>query len=148
MAALLRRMGIARPRIAVLSATESELPAMPSSIEGAEIAAAASAADGQADFAGPLSFDLAVSPLSASIKGIEGDSPRGRVAGHADAVVVPDIVAGNVLFKSIVYFAGGLAAGVVLGGRVPIILTSRSDPPAARLASLVLAAIAGQEEQE
>jgi len=148
MAALLRRMGIARPRIAVLSATESELPAMPSSIEGAQIAAAASAADGLADFAGPLSFDLAVSPLSASIKGIEGDSPRGRVAGHADAVVVPDIVAGNVLFKSIVYFAGGLAAGVVLGGRVPIILTSRSDPPAARLASLVLAAIAGQEEQE
>ena len=147
MAGILRRMGVARPRIAVLSATESELPAMPSSIEAGAIAAAATAADSNADFAGPLSFDLAVSPESASIKQITGDSAVARVAGHADGLVVPDIVAGNVLFKSIVYFAGGIAAGVVFGGRVPIILTSRSDPPAARLASLVLAAIASQEEQ-
>ena len=147
MAGILRRMGVARPRIAVLSATESELPAMPSSIEAGAIAAAATAADSNADFAGPLSFDLAVSPESASIKQITGDSAVARVAGHADGLVVPDIVAGNVLFKSIVYFASGIAAGVVFGGRVPIILTSRSDPPAARLASLVLAAIASQEEQ-
>lgn len=147
MARLLRRMGVERPRIAVLSATESELPAMPSSVEAAEIAAAARAVDKAADFAGPLSLDLAISPESAAIKQITGDSPSGLVAGHSDGLVVPDIVSGNVLFKSIVYFAGGLAAGVVLGGRVPIILTSRSDPPAARLASLVLAAIASQEVQ-
>ena len=147
MARLLRRMGVERPRIAVLSATESELPAMPSSVEAAEIAAAARAVDKAADFAGPLSLDLAISPESAAIKQITGDSPSGVVAGHSDGLVVPDIVSGNVLFKSIVYFAGGLAAGVVLGGRVPIILTSRSDPPAARLASLVLAAIASQEVQ-
>jgi len=148
MAALLRRMGTAHPRIAVLSATESQLESMPSSIEAAEIAAAASAADPQAAYAGPLSFDLAMSPESAAIKGVGPGSPMGAVAGQADALVVPDIVSGNVLFKSLAYCAGGLAAGVVIGGAVPIMLTSRSDPPAARLASLALAAIAGQEEQE
>ena len=148
MAALLRRMGTAHPRIAVLSATESQLDAMPSSIEAAEIAAAASAADADASYVGPLSFDLALSPESAAIKGVSPDSQMGAVAGQADALVVPDIVSGNVLFKALAYCAGGLAAGVVIGGTVPIMLTSRSDPPAARLASLALAAIAGQEEQE
>jgi len=148
MAALLRRMGTAHPRIAVLSATESQLESMPSSIEAAEIAAGASAADPQAAYAGPLSFDLAMSPESAAIKGVGPGSRMGAVAGQADALVVPDIVSGNVLFKSLAYCAGGLAAGVVIGGAVPIMLTSRSDPPAARLASLALAAIAGQEEQE
>jgi len=148
MAALLRRMGISHPRVAILSATESQLEAMPSSIEAADIAAAAAAADSQAAFAGPLSFDLAISPESAAIKGVGPDSQIGAVAGQADALVVPDIVSGNVLFKSLAYCAGALAAGVVIGGSVPIMLTSRSDPPAARLASLALAAIAGQEEQE
>ncbi len=148
MASLLRRMGTAHPRVAVLSATESQLEAMPSSIEAAKIAAAASAADPDAAYAGPLSFDLAISPESAAIKGVGPDSQIGAVAGQADALVVPDIVSGNVLFKSLAYCGGGLAAGVVIGGSVPIMLTSRSDPPAARLASLALAAIAGQEEQE
>ena len=148
MAALLRRMGETRPRVAVLSATESRLDAMPSSIEAEEIAGAAAAADPQAAFAGPLSLDLAISPDSARIKGIAPDSAQGAVAGKAQALVVPDIVSGNVLFKSLAYCAGGLAAGVVIGGSVPIMLTSRSDPPAARLASLALAAIAGQENSE
>ena len=146
MADLLRRMGVDRPRIAVLSATESQLPGMPSSIEAAEIAAAASSDPGAA-FAGPLSLDLALSPESAAIKGIDPDSLEGSVAGYADGLIVPDIVSGNVLFKSLAYCAGALAAGVVLGGTVPIMLTSRSDPAAARLASLALAAIAAQEDQ-
>ena len=146
MAALLRRMGVERPRIAVLSATESQLPGMPSSLEAAEIAAAATDADDSAAFAGPLSFDLALSPESAAIKGITPDSDSGAVAGYADGLIVPDIVSGNVLFKALAYCAGGLAAGVVLGGRVPIMLPSRSDPAAARLASLALAAIAVQED--
>jgi phosphate acetyltransferase len=64
----------------------------------------------------------------------------------ADGLVVPDIVSGNILFKSLVWFGGGLAAGLVLGGAIPIILTSRSDPPSARLASLALAAIAGRDD--
>ena len=101
----------------------------------------ASAIDAEADFAGPLSFDLAVSPKAVAIKGVDGP-----VAGMADGLVVPDIVSGNILFKSLVWFGGGLAAGLVLGGAIPIILTSRSDPPAARLASLALAAIAGRDD--
>jgi len=139
MAEMARRLGRDRPKIAILSATESVLAAMPSSAEAADIAAGATALDPQADFAGPLSFDLAVAPAAAAVKGISGP-----VAGHADGLVVPDIEAGNILFKSLVWCAGGLAAGLVLGGAVPIVLTSRSDPPAARLASLALAAIAGR----
>ena len=131
-----RRLGQPCPRIAILSATESVLKAMPSSGEAAEIASRAAALDPRAEFAGPLSFDLAMSPEAAAIKGFGGP-----VAGMADGLVVPDIVSGNILFKSIVWFGGGLAAGVVLGGAIPIVLTSRSDPPAARLASIALAAI-------
>lgn len=145
MADLARKMGIVRPKVAILSATESLLPAVPSSIEANEIAALAASRDENADFAGPLSFDLALSPESVAVKGIAADSPLARVAGQADALVVPDIVSGNVLFKSLAYCAGGLAAGLVVGGSVPILLTSRADPPAARLASLALAAIAGRK---
>ena len=135
-----RRLGQSYPRIAILSATESVLKAMPSSGEAAEIASRAAALDPQAEFAGPLSFDLAVSPEAAAIKGFEGP-----VSGMADGLIVPDIVSGNILFKSIVWFSGGLAAGVVLGGAIPIVLTSRSDPPAARLASLAMATIYNQK---
>ena len=131
-----RRLGQPCPRIAILSATESVLTAMPSSGEAAEIASRAAGLDPRAEFAGPLSFDLAMSPEAAAVKGFGGP-----VAGMADGLVVPDIVSGNILFKSIVWFGGGLAAGVVLGGAIPIVLTSRSDPPAARLASIALAAI-------
>jgi phosphate acetyltransferase len=148
MASLVRKMGAKMPRIAILSATEIVLPAMLSSGEAAEIASAARALDRQAIYAGPLSFDLAISPASAAIKAIDPATPEGMVAGFADAVVVPDIVSGNILFKSLAYCAGGLAGGLVVGGNVPIMLTSRSDPPAARLASLALAAIAGRKEQE
>ena len=135
-----RRLGQPCPRIAILSATESVLAAMPSSGEAAEIASRAAAVDPQAEFAGPLSFDLAISPEAAAIKGVGGP-----VSGMADGLVVPDIVSGNILFKSIVWLGGGLAAGVVLGGAIPIVLTSRSDPPAARLASLAMAAIYNQK---
>ena len=134
MADMLRKLGVARPKIAMLSATESILPNMQSSIEASEIASRAAETDGQADFAGPLSFDLAISPQAVAEKNIEN-----TVAGKADALVVPDIVSGNILFKSLVWCAGGLAAGMVLGGRVPIILTSRSDPPEARLAATAIA---------
>jgi phosphate acetyltransferase len=139
MAKMARQLGVTRPRVAVLSATESVLAAMPSSGEAAEIASRAGAMDKDADFVGPLSFDLALSPQAAAMKDVTNP-----VAGMADALVVPDIVSGNILFKSLVWCAGGLAAGLVLGGAVPIVLTSRSDPPAARLASLALAAIANQ----
>ncbi|TYB90543.1 phosphate acyltransferase [Oceaniovalibus sp. ACAM 378] len=134
---LLHRLGTARPRVAFLSATESVLPAVPSSGEAAELAEWARDNITDADFSGPLALDLILSPESAATKGLTDDP----VAGYADAVIVPDIVSGNVLFKSLVYLSGGCAAGIVTGASVPILLTSRADPPAARLASVALAAI-------
>ena len=90
-----------------------------------------------ARFAGPLSFDLSVAPEAVEIKGISGNP----VAGAADALLVPDITSGNILFKALVWYKGACAAGVVTGGKVPIILTSRADPHEARMASIALAAI-------
>ncbi len=142
---LVRKLGQERPKIAVLSATESVLDAVPSSGDALAIAKAAQAQDDQADYAGPLSLDLAISPDAVAMKKLDAAAPIAAVAGMADALVVPDIVCGNVLFKALVWCAGGLAAGLVLGGGVPIILTSRSDPPAARLASIALAVIAGKD---
>ena len=137
MAEMSRKLGCTRPKVAILSATESILPAIPSSVEADVIAGLARERDPDADFFGPLSFDLAISPRATSEKGITN-----HVAGKANALVVPDIVSGNVLFKSLVWCAGGLAAGLVLGGAVPIVLTSRSDPPEARLAAIALASLA------
>ncbi len=136
MAEMSRKLGCPRPKVAILSATESILPAMPSSVEADEIASLARERDPNADFFGPLSFDLAISPRATAEKGITN-----QVAGKANALVVPDIVSGNILFKSLVWCAGGLAAGLVLGGAVPIVLTSRSDPPQARLAAIALASL-------
>jgi phosphate acetyltransferase len=145
MADLVRKLGQERPKVAVLSATESVLDAVPSSGDARMIANMAGARDDQADYAGPLSLDLAISPDAVAMKKLDADASVVAVAGMADALVVPDIVSGNVLFKSLVWCAGGLAAGLVLGGGVPIVLTSRSDPPAARLASIALAVIAGKD---
>ena len=129
--------GIARPKIALLSATESVIKAMPSSAEARELSDWARTAMPGSDVCGPLALDLILSEESARNKGM-ADEP---VAGKADIVIVPDIVSGNALFKSLVYLAGGCAGGIVLGGSVPILLTSRSDPAEARLASIALAAI-------
>ena len=145
MADLVRKLGQERPKVAVLSATESVLDAVPSSGDARMIANMAGARDDKADYAGPLSLDLAISPDAVAMKKLDADASFVAVAGMADALVVPDIVSGNVLFKSLVWCAGGLAAGLVLGGGVPIVLTSRSDPPAARLASIALAVIAGKD---
>ena len=134
---LARATGITRPKIAILSATESEIKTVPSSIEAAELTKWALKNIPTSDVHGPLALDLVFSKEAAKIKGLS-DNP---VAGCADAVLVPDIVSGNLLFKSLVYLSGGCAAGIVLGGKVPILLTSRADPPAARLASCALASI-------
>jgi len=84
-----------------------------------------------------LALDLILSKESVKIKGLIDDP----VAGKATGIIVPDIVSGNVLFKSLVYLSGACAAGIVMGSRVPVLLSSRADPPAARLASVALAAI-------
>ena len=136
-----RTLGITRPKIAILSASETPMSAMPSSLEARELALWAKHNIPTSDVSGPLAFDLAVSSSATLIKGMENNS----VAGQADAILVPDIVTGNVLFKSLVYLRGGCAAGIVVGGKVPIILTSRADPPAARLASCALASIIGTQ---
>ena len=136
-ARLCRALELERPKIAVLSATESQIASVPSSIEAAEIATACQAADDAADYEGPLSLDLAISPDAVAQKQMRGSA----VAGAANGLIMPDIVSGNVLFKSLVWFGGGAAAGLVMGARLPIILTSRSDPAPARLASIALGAI-------
>ena len=135
---MLLDLGNPRPRIAILSATEAPIPAIPSSMEARELAEWARVHVPQADVVGPLAFDLIMSPGAAATKGMTGNP----VAGKADAIIVPDVVSGNALFKAFVYLAGGCAAGIVSGAKVPILLTSRADPPAARIASVALAAIA------
>ncbi|MCG8623822.1 MAG: phosphate acetyltransferase [Proteobacteria bacterium] len=131
-------LGSPRPRIAIISATETPIPSVPSSLVAQELAEWGRVNLPESDISGPLSFDLALSPEAASIKGIAPS--QDPVAGYADGLLMPDIVSGNVLFKSMVWFKGACAGGVVVGGKVPIMLTSRADPPSARLASIALAA--------
>jgi phosphate acetyltransferase len=139
MCALAKKLGHMRPKLAVLSATETPIDSMPASMVAAERAKWAKTHLVDTDISGPLSFDLALSAHAVATKGITGDA----VAGRANCLLVPDIVSGNILYKALVYLGGGCAAGIVLGGAVPILLTSRADPPAARLASIALAGIAG-----
>ena len=134
---LMHAIGTAKPRIALLSATEQVSSAMPSSVEAEEIANWAANEEIQdAHIDGPFAFDNAISTEAASLKGRTGE-----VAGRADVLVVPNIETGNALFKQMVYFMSAAAAGVVMGARVPIILNSRADPAQARLASVALAAV-------
>jgi phosphate acetyltransferase len=135
--ALLHRLGTARPKIAILSATESPIPSVPSAMEGRALADWAKINVPDADVSGPLALDLILSPEAVATKKLTDDP----VAGQADAIIVPDIVSGNALFKAFVYLTGACAAGIVTGAKVPILLTSRADPPAARIASVALAAI-------
>ena len=135
---LLRLLGTKTPRVAFLSATETPSAAVPSSIDARTLRDWAHKSIKNAHFSGPLALDLALSPRSAEIKNLTDDP----VAGRADAIIVPDLTTGNALFKALVYLSSGCAAGIVTGAKVPILLTSRADPAAARLASVVLATIA------
>ncbi len=126
-----------RPKVALLSAAEVPSERIPSSVEAAALAAWAKLHLAEADVDGPLAFDLAVSPEAARLKSVQ--SP---VAGQADIIVVPEIVAGNALFKMMVQFMGACPGGVVIWAKVPILLTSLADPRAGRLASAALAGIA------
>ena len=133
---LAKATGIARPKVALLSATEVVSEHIPSTGEAEELTKWAATDFVEADVRGPLAFDLAVSADAARVKGITG-----KVAGAADVIVVPEIVTGNALYKALVQFAGACASGIVIGAKVPIILTSRADPPAARLGSAALVGI-------
>ena len=131
------RIGIERPKVSVLSATEEVLESVPSSIEAAEITKLAKEENLNADVFGPLAFDNSISKKSAAIKGI-----KNLVAGEADVLLVPNVEAGNALVKMLIYFSGACAAGVVVGGKVPVVITSRSDEAQARLASIAAAVVA------
>lgn len=130
-------LGLDRPLVAILSATESVTPKVPSTIEAAALCKMADR--GQIEggvLDGPLALDNAISPEAAAIKHIV--SP---VAGHANVLVVPDLEAGNMLAKSLSFLAGAESAGIVMGARVPVILTSRADTVVSRLASCAVAVL-------
>ena len=131
------RIGIERPKISILSATEEVLDSVQSSIEAKELTDLAKKENLNADIFGPLAFDNSVSKKSATIKGI-----KNAVAGQADVILVPNVEAGNALVKIMIYFMGACAAGVVVGGKVPVVITSRSDDAPARLASIAAAVVA------
>ena len=131
------RIGISRPKVAVLSATEEVLESVPSSLDAAEITKLAKEENLDADVFGPLAFDNSISKKSAGIKGI-----KNSVAGEADILLVPSVETGNGLVKMMIYFMGACAAGVVVGGKVPVVITSRSDEAQARLASIAAAVVA------
>ena len=131
------RIGISKPKVAVLSATEEVLDSVPSSLDAAELTKLAEEENLAADVFGPLAFDNCISKKSAAIKGI-----KNAVAGDADVLLVPSVETGNGLVKMMIYFMGACAAGVVVGGKVPIVITSRSDEAQARLASIAAAVVA------
>ena len=130
-------LGREMPKVAILSAVETVTPKIPSTIDAAALCKMAER--GQITGAlldGPLAFDNAISKEAAAIKGI-----RSEVAGDADILLVPDLEAGNMLAKQLSFLANADAAGIVLGARVPIILTSRADTVRARMASCAVAVL-------
>jgi len=131
------KIGIARPKVSVLSATEETLKSVPSSIEAQTITKRAKEENINADIFGPLAFDNSVSKKAAVIKKIKNE-----VAGSANILLVPNVETGNALVKMMIYFMGACAAGVVIGGKTPVVITSRADESEARLASIAAAIVA------
>jgi phosphate acetyltransferase len=132
---LFQGLGLGTPRVAILSAVETVTISIPSTLEAAALCKMADRGQitgGILD--GPLAFDNAISPEAARIKGIKSD-----VAGQANILVVPDLEAGNMLAKNLTFLSHADAAGIVLGARVPIILTSRADNVRSRMASCAIA---------
>jgi phosphate acetyltransferase len=132
---LAQALGIATPKVAILSAVETVNSKIISTVDAAALCKMAER--GQitgAIFDGPLAFDTAVSAEAAKIKGV-----KSSVAGDADILLVPDLESGNMLAKQLEYLGGAKAAGIVLGASVPIILTSRADSAKSRLASCAVA---------
>jgi phosphate acetyltransferase len=136
-------LGLGTPKVAILSAVETVTPDIPSTIDAAALCKMADRGQitgGELD--GPLAFDNAISPEAARVKGIK--SP---VAGWAQILVVPDLEAGNMLAKNLSFLARADAAGIVLGARVPVILTSRADNVRTRLASCAVATLMANSQR-
>jgi phosphate butyryltransferase len=134
---LARKLGAERPKVAALSSVETINPNIPSTVHAACLSKMAERGQIRGAIVdGPLAFDNAISAEAAQDKGIA--SP---VSGDVDVVVAPDLDAGNILFKNLEYLANAKVAGVVMGAKAPVVLTSRSDPPRARVFSLALASL-------
>jgi phosphate acetyltransferase len=135
---LLQRLGIAHPKVGIVAAVESVNPAIPATLDAqALVALSREGAWPGALVEGPFGFDNVISAEAARIKKMDS-----RVAGDADLLVMPDLNAGNMLYKSFNYIGGGDCAGLVLGAAVPIVLTSRADSLQSRIASVALAVLA------
>jgi phosphotransacetylase len=138
---LLRALQVEQPRVAIVAAVESINPAIAVTVDAqALVELARTGRFGHALVEGPMGFDVAMSGRAAQIKGIAS-----QVAGSPDLIVVPELNAGNILYKSLVYMAGAECAGVVQGAKLPVILTSRADSAFSRLASCALASVAAAE---
>ena len=133
------QIDISKPRVAILSGTEDPIESMPSSIEAKELMERAKNENINAYIHGPLAFDNAISPEAAAIKNISNE-----VAGKADILLVPNLETGNALSKIMVYFMGACAAGFIVGGKVPVVVTSRADSSASRIASIAASVIAAK----
>jgi phosphate butyryltransferase len=134
---LAQKLGVDRPKVAGLSSVETINPNIPSTVHAACLSKMAERGQIKGCIVdGPLAFDNAISAEAAREKGF--DSP---VAGDVDVVVVPDLDAGNILSKNLEYLASAKMAGIVMGASAPVVLTSRSDPPRARVYSLALASL-------
>ncbi|MEP7084719.1 MAG: bifunctional enoyl-CoA hydratase/phosphate acetyltransferase, partial [Betaproteobacteria bacterium] len=134
---LAHALGIARPKLAIVSAIETVNSSIPTTVEAAALCAMVERGEITGGLVeGPFGFDIAVSPDAARIKGIESE-----VAGAADILLMPNLEAGNMIYKSFVYMGGAECAGVILGATVPVILTSRADSVGSRIASCALASI-------
>ena len=136
--ALLKRLGIERPKVGIVAAVETVNPAIAATLDAQALVELARLGEWPgAIVEGPFGFDNAISADAARIKKIEGSVP-----GDADLLLMPDLNAGNMLYKSFNYIGGGDCAGLVLGARVPIVLTSRADSLQSRIASVALAVLA------
>jgi phosphate butyryltransferase len=137
-----QRLGVEQPKVAILAATEMVNPKIPATLDAANLSKMADRGQikgGLID--GPLALDNAISLESARIKGI-----KSKVAGKADILIPPDVEAANVLAKAITYFAKGVMAGVVVGGKSPIVVASRSDPHETKLVSMALGVLLATRE--
>ena len=135
-----KKLNNSKPKIAILSGTEDPIESMPSSIEAKQVMELAKKENIDAFVHGPLGFDNAVSNEAAKIKNIKNE-----VAGDADILLVPNLETGNSLSKMMVYFMSACAAGIVIGGKTPVVIPSRADNNISKLASIMAAVIASKD---
>lgn len=133
-------LGIPQPKVAVLAAVETVNTDMPATVDAKRLEEMGAAGElGHCLVQGPLALDLAVSAESGATKGVTGP-----VVGDADILIVPDIEAGNILYKGLVYFAKARPAGIIMGAKCPVVLLSRADSPDAKLMSIALAVLSAE----